>query len=193
MQSQSPITLDAKLNIVIPVDGTARGTVYVHSTPISREVYRKYFEELTRTFGLITRSGDLTMIGPASAALYLEKAATALGTWDSRDGVRDGLIAEIHRLTNIKAVNGKGWEVIPYYEAQGILSDDDRAEIEDILCFFTLCSSVLHRPQRGPILRITAGLWGAQLTSLSCTEFDASSQGSTPAGSTEGTASSPTS
>ncbi len=71
---QSTNRLNRKLNLVIPVDGTLRGTVYVHVTPISREIFEIYFEIFASAHAEMYRQGYGALSGPRIASLLLGKA-----------------------------------------------------------------------------------------------------------------------
>ena len=119
--------IDKKLNLVIPVDGTARGTIYVHSTPISRDVFEKYFMVLSKTFAQIYKQGLDIYAGPRVAALLLRKTAEEMDVLDGFDGVENGLMAEMLRLTNVIYSDEGGWRTMPYEDAvnQKILDSED--------------------------------------------------------------------
>lgn len=168
--------INRALNLVVPFD-TAEGQVYIHSMPISREVFERYFLVISKTFAALISEGLSVISGPAAAFLMLKKIAQDMREWDGPAGVERGLIAEIHRLTNIVAPNPRGgWHTIPFQEAlsTGVIEGDDVSEVEGLLCFFTCISTVPRREQRQEILDSMGSLWGARTESLSCTEFAAS-------------------
>lgn len=176
--------INRKLNLVIPVD-TGNGTIYVHSTPISRDIFEKYFLVLSKTFAQIYQQGLNIQAGPRVAALLLKKIAVDSGEWDGPDGVQNGLVEEIKRLTNVVVSVGdwgenkdgqpapKGWQTMPYVAAvqRALLDEDDIAEVENALCFFTCASHLNTRMQLPIILGLIASLWGALNTPLNSTEY----------------------
>jgi hypothetical protein len=168
--------INGKLNLVIPVDGTASGTVYVHSTPISRDVFERHFRVLARSFAAIYQERLNIFAGPRVSKLLLQQTAEELGLWDTPGGVRDALIPEIFRLTNVAVANGNGWETIPYHEAvaKKLLDEDDAAEVENAVCFFICNSAIMRRDQLPAILDGMTSLWGALTTSSTCSEYAAS-------------------
>jgi hypothetical protein len=176
MQSQQ---LNQKLNLVIPVDGTTRGTVYTHTTPLSREVFEKYWEVMSKTFASNYQRGLSVHAGPRIAMLALKKYAQEMGELAE---VESGLIPEMLRLTNVLVLEeGRGWQSVPYHEAKKWLDPDDQSEVENAVCFFTLNSALLKRNMTPSVLGLMASLWGALTTSLDCTAFGASCPTSTPA------------
>lgn len=171
--------IDERLNLVIPVDtAMSLGTIYVHSMPISREIFERYYLILAKTFSTIISEGLSLWTGPAVAMLALKDIARQRGELEGPGGVELGLIAEIHRLTNVALPRaGGGWEQIPYVDARsrGLIDEEDAGEVDNALAFFTLASSIARRGRdRESILSGMRSLWGAQTTSLSCTAFAAS-------------------
>lgn len=163
--------LDPKLNIVVPVE-TEGGTVYVHSMPIRREVFERFFEVIAKAFSDIYSGGTsyALIAGTRVAALTIRKIAAERG---EAEDVEKGLFAEIRRLTNVLTPGERGWETLPFDEAtqRKVIDGDDVREVENALAFFML-ESVMHgRVQSRVIIDEAAKLWGAQTTSLNCTEF----------------------
>jgi hypothetical protein len=192
------VQLNRRLNLVIPVsraDGS--GDVYVHSTPISREAFERHFLIISKTFAWIYNQGLGSLSGPRVALMLMRKVAEssvlADGPPDAREASRalalaevDSFVAEVRRLTNVARPGPGGWEVVPYQEAvdRGALDADDRAEVDNLIVFFTVVSAVHRRDEVGTILGMMEQLWGAQTTSSTCTEFAASLGTSTATGST---------
>lgn len=176
-----PMKLNKKLNLVIPVDDTSHGTIYIHSTPIALSIFEAYFEVLSAAHTAIFREGYQSAIlsGSRVAAMHLRKCADRLQMRQEVDG---GLMPEIERLTNVIALeNGKGWITHPYYEAKAWLDDEDRSQVENAIAFFIVNSAVTPKRDLPDILGRIAPLWGAQSTSSTCTEFAGSLPTSTPA------------
>lgn len=173
--------IDRRLNLVLEIEGEA-GPLHVHSTPIDRAVYETYYEPLGLAFDRIFGKGLSATAGPRQAALYLKDAAVSLGKWEGRDGVENGLLNEIRRLTNVIAPGERGWQAMPYHDAlrRCMIAADDAAEIENALIFFTLTSCVPNRREVPALLEFPIRLLGGQTTSLNCTEFAASLPISTP-------------
>jgi hypothetical protein len=168
--------IDRKLNLVIPIydaDNDEKIIAYVHSTPITSQTFEVYWEVLGVTFNYFY-SGGLGLAASARlAAKALKKCAIQLNAWEGDAGVERGLMAEIHRLTNVLYVGDKGWQSIGYYDAKKlkIVSEDDLAVVESAIVFFTVFS-VMHRKKDLPnVLAAAYALWGARIESLSCTEF----------------------
>ena len=161
--------INRKLNLVIPVD-TEKGTVYVHSMPISREVFEKHFLIIAKTFAAIYKQGLDVMSGPRVSMYMLKSIAEADGTWSV---VQDELIAEIQRLTNVIASSQKGWQTIPYVDAvrTGIIDTDDAAEVSNAIVFFMCNSCIAKEDQLPPVHNGLTLLWGAEISSSDCTAY----------------------
>lgn len=171
------MNIDKKMNLVVPVyqdDGT---TTYVHSMPISREVFEKYFLVLSKTFSAMHAEGLGFLAGPRVASLLLRQIATDMGAWDGEAGVKRGLVGEMIRLTNVIAPGG----IIPMQEAvdQKVFSPDDLSEVENAITFFTVVCSMHRKNVLASILEQVAKLWGGQCTLFNCTDFAASLRTST--------------
>ena len=166
--------IDSKLNLVTEVE-TENGSIFVHSTPISREVFEKYFLTISKTFASIISEGLSFISGPRVAAMLLKKIATEQGAWDGRDGVEAGLMAEIRRLSNVIMPSSTGWQTVPFQDAisRQLLDQDDIAEVEGLICFF-ICASAMSRKTeiKGVLERMR--LWGSSITLLNSTAFAAS-------------------
>ena len=66
--------IDNKLNLVVQVEGE-EGTLFVHSMPLSRMVWERYFVVLSKTFSAMIAEGMSFISGPRIAALMLRKVA----------------------------------------------------------------------------------------------------------------------
>jgi len=180
--------IDPKLNLVIPVD-RPDGTLYVHSMPISREVFERYFLVIGKAFAAIYGEGLGMVAGPPLAGLLLKQKAKDLGVWEGEGGVERGLFAEMRRLSNVIANGPNGWAVIPFQEAldNGTFSEDEVSEVESAIAFFTVASSMHKRSELPAVMSAISGLWGARAESSSCTEFAALLRTSTATGSSGAT------
>lgn len=185
------IKLNRKLNMVIPIETRDGITIYVHSTPIMRETFETYFEPIARTFTQIYSAGHGIYSGPRVAELILRKVATQMNMWDGENGVKNGLIVEIHRLTNVATPSPAGWTYLPWEIAvkDGLVDEDDASEVENALVFFTVASAMHKKSELRPLLESALSLWGAQPESLKLTDYLASLPTSTV---TENTGGKPT-
>jgi hypothetical protein len=182
--------IDKRLNLVIPVERADGAMIYVHSTPISVEVFDTYFLVIAKTFGAIYSEGLGVIAGPRVADKLLRKVAQDMGAWEGAGGVRDGLVAEMRRLSNVLSPGAQGWEMLPFDDAKarGVIDAADAAEIEAAITFFTVASAMHRRTDQADILGSAMSLWGARIESLSCTELMNSLRTSTVAASSGATA-----
>lgn len=173
--------IDEKLNLVIEVEGD-KGSVWVHSTPIGRETFKRYYLPLAKAFSKIYKEGLDVTSGPRVAAMVVEDVSRELGIWEGEGGVENGLMAEIRRLSNVIVPGDKGgWVSIPLESAlnEKRFSEEEAAEVENAVCFFIVASAMHSRSDRKVALLGMTSLWTGQITSLSSTEFAASLRTST--------------
>ncbi|WP_336284301.1 hypothetical protein [Citrobacter arsenatis] len=178
--------ISRSMNLIVPAD-TDLGTCYIHSTPISKEVYREHFFVLSKTFAAIFSAGLGVVAGPRVAYLMLEKVARDDKVWEGESGVKNTLVNEIIRLSSlVYPVEGKGWDNQPLDVAieKGII-DQDEALGE--LVFFTCVSSINKPDQVIGLMETASGIWNSAITSLDVTAWMRSLTTSTPAGNTGGT------
>jgi hypothetical protein len=178
--------IDERLNLVIPVkrDGP---TIYVHSMPISREVFEANFMLISKAFSAIYSEGLTVIAGPRVAAMLIRHIASEMGIWENsktgEPGAGKSFLEEIKRLTNVAVPNEKGWGMIPLQVAidQNLLSPDELSEVMGAVCFFTLNSSMMRSSEILQTLEGMESLWGTQTTSSNITAFIASLEMSTEA------------
>lgn len=154
------------MNFIVPVE-TELGTAYIHSTPISKEVYKEHFFILSKTFSLIFSEGLGIVAGPRIAYLMLEKVSQDKGVWDSANGVKNTLVNEVIRLSNlVYPVEGKGWDTKPL----DVALDSGLVELDEVIgeiVFFT-CVSAINKPEQARgLMSQVSGLWNSATTSLS--------------------------
>ncbi len=178
--------INEKMNLVIPVFDQDEVTItaYVHSKPISAEVFEAHFLLISRTFTAIHGEGLGAITGPRVAGLMMKRIAKNAGLEDEYIA----FTAEIRRLTNVLMRNGQnGWTTIPYEEVVNnrLLPVEDIAEVDNGVVFFTVYSAT-HRKMAMEVLPGAARMWGAQISSLSLSEFIASLPTSTATDNTGG-------
>ena len=181
--------IDKRLHLVIPIYQDEEGgeiIAHVHSTPIAEEIVDRYFMVLGQTYSAIFSQGLGLAAGPPHAMRVLKAIAMERGKWHDdpktgEAGVENGLVAEMKRLTMVDALIDGKWQDMPLEVAvaRGVLSADDRIEVENAIAFFTAASATLGRAQRAGMLRAAAELWGAEISSLNFTAWRASSRTST--------------
>lgn len=168
--------IDKRLNLVIPIfDESPKPKIvcYVHSTPISEETFDAFWEPIGITFNRIYSGGLGVPAGARLADKMLRKVSLELGVWEGASGVQNGLINEIHRLTNVLITGPAGWQMVPYHDAvqKQVIDKRDAAGIEAALVFFTVASTMHRRNDLTGILELAGSLWGLQIESRNCTEL----------------------
>lgn len=162
--------ISRKMNLIVPVE-TELGTCYIHSTPISKEVYREHFFILGKTYATIFSENFGTLTGPRVSYLMLERLSKMENAWEGERGVRNTLVNEIIRLSSlVYPVQGKGWENQPLDVAleREIV---DVYDVMDELVFFTCVSSINKPNQAKGVMSTANGLWGSQTTLLPLMEW----------------------
>jgi hypothetical protein len=149
---------------------TGDGIVHVHSVPISREVFEDNFLPISRAFTAVYTNGLGPVTGPRVAALLLKQEAETLGVWPR---TQQSLMAEIYRLTNVVAPGPSGWETMPFDVAKkrGILTDEEAAEVENCIVYFTCASSIHLKAELTVAMEGLSTLWGAQTILSNVTEY----------------------
>ena len=162
--------IDQRLNLVVPLH--VNGQVnYVYSAPLPSAVFRKHWLVFSKTFAQVYNEGLHLMAGPRVSALAMRTIAAQLGVGDE---VELGVFGELRRLSYlVLPQEGKGWTQMMLDDAirAKLISEEDLEEVENILAFFTVTSSMHRSGVRRAILEGAARLWDAQITSSSCSEF----------------------
>lgn len=193
------VTIDKRLNLIVPIIRGDATKLYVHSAPIMRETFEQYHLVLAKTFSAFAQNGLDPRSGPSVAAMILKDVAQAtsrgigpdgpVSWWDGPDGVggEGGLIAEIVRLSNAIVTTAQaGWTTMPLRTAldQNLMDEDEKSEVMNLLVFFTVASLVAPRLDRGRLVRGMAAIYELQTSSSNCTEFANSLRTSTAVGTT---------
>ena len=178
--------IDKRLNLVVPIydDAGKTAIAYVHSAPISREVFDRNFLVLAKTHAAFWNEGLGTTAGPRVAAMLLRLVADQLDGPDeetrernghaNRQSVENGLFPEIRRLSNVAMPDQSGaWKTIPLENVvrEKLLNEEDLAEVENAIVFFIVAYAMHKRTERAAIVAGAARLWGARIESLNSTEF----------------------
>lgn len=183
--TQAP-RIDEQLNLIIPTYRRDGKTVYVHASPISREVYDQYWYELALTFSMLHNEGFSATMGPRVSARMLKRVSIQNGTWQGDQGVEIGLMAEIRRLANVVVPGDRGWQTMPLDDAirTKAIDEDDADQVENALVFFSVGWRLYLKLERVGILDGAVKLWGASTKSVALSAFIASLPISTVTGST---------
>lgn len=167
--------VNEKLHLVIPLyndDDVSAIQHYVHSAPLSREVFEAHFLLLSKTFTAIHAEGLGEIAGPRVAALIMREVAKRMRDEEGHQAVMN----EIRRLSNVLTRTGGKWVTMPLQDAidTQTLGEDDQAEVENAIVFFIACSALYRKQILADMLNGAARLWGAQITSSDCMAFIAS-------------------
>jgi hypothetical protein len=165
--------INEKLHLVMPIyDENDAIRAWVHSTPISREVFEAHFLLISKTFSAIHSEGLGDIAGPRVAALIMRRIAAR----NKDDESMTSLTNEIRRLTNVSMKTPNGWEMIPFQEVvnNGSVSADDLAEVENALAFFIVVSAMHRKQVAAELLPGAAKLWGAQISLLDSSAYHVS-------------------
>lgn len=176
------LTINRKLNLVLPLQRGDDTVLYVHSTPIRPETFEKYYMVLAKTWASLTQNGLDPRSGPSVAALVLKEVAETtarapgLNWWDGPDGVggEAGLIAEMTRLSNALVSDPeRGWVPMPLAMAlqKGLIDEEEKSEVMNLLTFFTVTSSIAPRVDREGLVRGMAAIYELLTTSSNSTEY----------------------
>lgn len=174
--------ISRNMHLIIPVE-TEMGNAYIHAAPISKEVYREHFFILGKTFSAIFSEGLGVVAGPRVAYLMLESICKKEEVWDGENGVRNTLVNEIIRLSNlVYPVEGKGWDTKPLEVAL----QREIVELDEVigeLVFFTCVSSINKPVQALGLMNEVNGMWNSQTSFSNITDWMRSLPILKPAGS----------
>lgn len=190
--------IDDSLRLVLQPDDH---TIIYH-VPINGDVFRTYYRLLAYTRANLAAEGVYYQMGagPRIAAMVLRDKAIADGAAFGElnpDGTgssarADALFTELKRLTTVASDRKGAWDPMPIDAAIAahVLGADEWDETLNALVFFT-CHSVLALVnQRQDVMKATASVLSASLTSLPLTAYLASSPTSTATANSAATASS---
>lgn len=181
------IQINEAMNLVVPVVSDDTDVkVWAYHTPISRQVFEANYRVLAATKAALMSKGSLYMMdsGPRIAALTLRdeglREAEARGRFDAKGQVVDeatpALLAEVRRLTMVLVPTTNGWDLLPIESAvaAGKIDEEDQAETESAIVFFTCICALASKAERKVHAHSTASLLKGSITSLSPLEFSAS-------------------
>ena len=168
--------IDRNLNLVMQVQTTNNGLVYIHSASIGRSVFEQFYLELGKVFSQCfdnVNQAHLALSAPQLAYPALKSIAQKAGNWDGAGGVKFGLVNEIVRLTNVLVATENGWETLPFDVAvkREILDEDEEAETLSSLAFFTAISKVAPKDLKNSFLEMAGSLRNWELISSDVTEY----------------------
>lgn len=167
--------INSDLKLVVPI----RDDFYAYHNPISREVYEANFRLLRDTkVAIWGNSAQAAFAARGDAALYLKDAGRdlAMARQEEGDSGAKALLAELRRLTSVVLPGPSGWDVVPVEGAiaSGRLDEDDWADAEASIVFFTCVLSGTPRKDLNAMQQWAASLLGGQTTSSAPMEWVAS-------------------
>lgn len=158
--------INDKLNLVVPIE-REDSNAYVHSIPVSYEVFEQFYAPMSKAFSVLTAGGINTLACVGTAKLALKDAAG-----DQWESVQKGFINEIRRLSSLSYVGANGWESVLLADAinRKLIDDEELREVENAIVFFTLVWWLFRKAQR-PMMMAGLELAGLQFTSFASTDF----------------------
>lgn len=182
------MNLDKGLNLVLTVPCVDGTSAYVHSEPVSLEVYEANYRLISRAS--VAMYSDGLGAGACARVAMLALRDTAKDMDAERGGntftrSAEALLQEIWRLSNVAMPTDQGWQNTPLHTVIGQKLLDPKAirEAQNCICFFTLASWFHQAMELENIYKLLTA-YGAQTVSSNCTEFAASLQTSTQTEST---------
>jgi hypothetical protein len=175
------VTINKKLNLVVPVE-TENGKIWVHSVPISREIFESNYLLITKVLSNLYANGIGPAMAPRIALLILKDTAKEMN--DQKDISYD-LMQEIYRLTNFLMPDPTGvggWRTIPFIEVkrQKLVDETSISEVENAIVYFIVASAIHLKGELPMAYSGLERIWNAQTTSLNVTEYGRSLMTSTP-------------
>lgn len=160
--------IDRRLNLVVPLERDS-GTIYVHSTPLSKAVFEQNHLLIGRTFSAVYGYGLAENAGPRVAGLLMRDIAKEMG----KTAEYIALMAEIRRATNVLMPTETGYEVVMFDTPQIVqaLDEDEISEVENNIVFFILASAMHTGGTKKTVLAVMCRLWGGVTTPLPVTEW----------------------
>lgn len=172
------VSINKKLNLVVPLE-TDAGKIWVHSVPLSREVFEANFLVLTKTLSAIYVNGLGPAMAPRVAAMMLRDTAKEM---EIEEQVQNNLILEIYRLSNVLLPQPTGgWQTVPFGEVKmkKMVDEDSLSEAENALVYFIVASAVHIKKELPMAYQGLKQIWNAQITPLNVTAFSNSLMTST--------------
>lgn len=175
--------IDRKLNLVLTLDKEVgrekdpetgeekkvfKPYAYVHHTPILKAVYDSHFWILTQAVHKLYSARMTPAIASRVAMGVLMQVAKENGAEKS---ITEGLLPEIWRNTMVMMQTENGYEQIPLHEAERSMPADDVREVRNYVSFFTAASWFHWRQEREDGLYPAMIDSGAQIVSLTSTEY----------------------
>ncbi len=145
------ISINKRLNLVIPIEREDGTTLYVHAMPIARETFETYYMVLAKTWNTFANNQLNHVSAPTIAYLTLRDVARQTQrlpgmSWDEGpDGISGemGLVANMVRMANVitpQTTDNTGATPLQIALDKGIVTEEEKHEVLNILTFFTVVS-----------------------------------------------------
>jgi hypothetical protein len=163
------ITLNKKLNLVMPVD-TETGKIWVHSVPISMEIFESNYMLLTKTLAYLYLNGIGPAFSPRIARRALKDVAKEM---NDEEDISINLMNEIHRITNFLMPRDGHWITVSFAEvkAKKLIDEQILSEVENAVVYFIVASAVHLKSELQMAFQGLRSNWSAETTSLNVTEY----------------------
>ena len=169
----SSISINKKLNIAFSIDIDDGKKIWIHSVPISKEIFEQNYLLLAKAMSNLYINGIGPALAPRIAALVLRDTAKEM---NETTDISFNLFQEIYRITNVLMETETGWTLIPFHEVKNkkMLDESILSEVENAVVYFMLASSIHLKSELRMAYQGLIGIWNAQITSLNVTGFLAS-------------------
>jgi hypothetical protein len=177
------VSINKKLNLVIPLE-TDVGKFWVHSVPLSKEVFESNYLVLTKTLSAIYMNGLGPAMAPRVSAMMLRDTAKEM---ELEEQIQNNLFQEIYRLTNVLMPQPTGgWQTVPFGEVKmkKLVDEDALAEAENAIVYFIVASAVHIKKELPMAYQGLKQIWNAQIIPSNVTVFSNSLTTSTGEGNT---------
>ena len=166
------ISINRRLNLVLPIELDENHKIYFHSTPIGKEVFEANYMLMTRTLANLYANGIGPSMSPRVARLAMRDTAREM---DDQTDVSQNLMNEIERLTTVimPSTNGSGWITLPYFEVKNkkLVDEQILMEVENAIVYFIVASALHLRSELQLAYQGLIGIWKAETTSSGSMEY----------------------
>jgi hypothetical protein len=165
------VTINKKLNLILPLEIDDK-KMWVHSTPISREVFEANYLLFVKTLSNLYFNGIGPGMAPRVASFALKDMAKEI---NSENDITVPVIQEIYRLTYVLMVDPatNKWAAKPFVEVKmkNLIDEETLREVENALIYFTVASAIHLKSELPTVMVGLSSIWGAQTTSLNAMDY----------------------
>jgi hypothetical protein len=174
------VSINKKLNLVIPVEEDEKIKAWIYSVPLSYEVFEANYMLLIRTLSYLYANGIGPLMAIRVARLALKDVSKQI---DDNENASINLMNEIERTMSLLTTDEFGkWKPMPYGLAKSkhVLSEVRFREVENAIVYFIVASAVHLEDEMPMAYNGLNQIWKAQTTLLSAMEYGNSLPISTP-------------